>query len=52
MDSLFLYRLWWRTVKGSDGVSPLSTTLTIHALPLSLTPAKLWIITGLWQRQR
>jgi hypothetical protein len=28
----------WQTVKGSDGASPLSTTLAMHAFPMSVTP--------------
>jgi hypothetical protein len=30
----------WRTVKGPTGASTLSTTPAMHALPVSLTPAK------------
>ncbi len=30
----------WRTVKGPTGASTVSTTPAMHALPVSLTPAK------------
>jgi hypothetical protein len=30
----------WRTAKGPTGASTVSTTPAVHALPVSLTPAK------------